>query len=141
MSTTLEPTTIAETLSRALELTVRALVTVPAEADLLELLEQRGALLDEAERARLAGVAWGDAEAELARRIVAADGELLAAVARTNGDALAWLATRDEKALDSLPTLAELCHPRELLDAAVVPPPAAFANAAARYSKTVLTLL
>jgi len=141
---TLEPMVITQALAQALALTEQALASVPAEADLLVLLDERGLLLDRAESARLAGAPWGDVEAALARRIVATEEELLAALARANADALAWLATRDASALDDLPTLAALCHPTAEPDELVpvaVPPRAALASAAARYSKTVLALL
>ncbi|MBM4376181.1 MAG: hypothetical protein FJ095_13950 [Deltaproteobacteria bacterium] len=141
---TLETMVITQALAQALALTERALASVPAEDDLLVLLAERGLLLDRAESARLAGAPWGDVEAALARRIVATDEELLRALARTNADALAWLATRDGSALDDLPALAAICHPTvepdELVPVAA-PPCAALASAAARYSKTVLALL
>lgn len=97
-------------LQNALDLTEAVLDGAVTKDSVRSLLETRGPLLDAAFRAKNEGAEWGEPEAELARRIVAADRKLVDALWQPRKDAFAWLASRREKIEIEMPHISALSY-------------------------------
>lgn len=99
---------IGELLAAALAMTEAALLACPGEDAVGRMLAARAPLLDAAERARDGGAAWGEAESELARRMLAADARLLGQLRGAHADAFAWLAVREPATHEAFPELSKV---------------------------------
>jgi hypothetical protein len=103
-----EPKTIGEQLASALELT-RALASADATVEQVQRMAvERAPHIEAALAARDAGRPWGEVEADLARRILAADAKLLDELWRPHADGFSWLRERDASIEQSLPALVAL---------------------------------
>jgi hypothetical protein len=103
-----ERATIADWLQRALRLTEALLEAGPTIEGLDAMVSARAPLLDAAGDARDSGDFWGTDEAELARRILETDTQLLEQVWREQADAFSWLRERDESLDETFPRLRAL---------------------------------
>lgn len=101
-------TRIVECLQAALRLTEVALRAELTDDLVLRLAAERAPMLEAAEHGRASGVVCGEVEAELAKRIVALDAELLARVWSASADSFGWLEKRTPGSTALFPELAEL---------------------------------
>jgi len=99
---------IADDLAAALAMTEQALDGVVDAPEIRALLAERAVLIDRADHSRSDGAAWGDREAKLAAKIVAADKRLVEALWSPRKDAFAWLDSRAPDATEGLPLLRAL---------------------------------
>lgn len=103
---------IGEQLAQALAMTENLLLAQRTREQVARVIAARAPLLAAAEALRRAGEPWGEPEATLARRILAADAKILAELWDWHKDSFTWLQERDPSIVLSLPCLASLAAQR-----------------------------